>query len=148
MAALPSRLIRRQGGVGRLHRVVLGCAANGLSDQQIHHGLERGAFVAPGGARRFIGGDLPLRARAPFDDEPCVLDLDAAIEFLGVLADQRQDLVQQVAERHQLALAEIDQPVGHAIALRPPAVFHDQERRIRPPALVEAAQPVHHPADA
>ena len=78
---------------------------------------------APSATSRSKQRHLAVGAGAAGDDGPRVLDLGGAAERLGVLAQQDQQLVDQVAERHQLALAEIEQRAGNAVALRPPAVL-------------------------
>ena len=71
-----------------------------------------------------------------------------AAEELGILGDQLQDLFQQIGIGHDLALAEIDQPLVDAVALRPPAVLVDQHGGVAPPALVAAAQAPEHAQEA
>ncbi len=78
-------------------------------------------------------------SRKPFD-------LRHATQHLGILPDQFDDFVEQLAERHDPLPPQVEQARIVRIAHRPPAVLVDQQRRIRAPVLVVTAQPVE-PAD-
>ena len=70
--------------------------------------------------------------------------LGDAAEIGGVLGDQIEQLLEQAGEGHDRALAEIDQALLDAVALRAPAVLAHEEGRISSPALVLPAQPIQH----
>ncbi len=76
-----------------------------------------------------------------------MLDLGDATERVRILPHQRQEFVQQVAERHQRPFAEIEQRAVYAIALRTPAVLGEKEQRVRAPRLVGPADAVEHAHD-
>src|SRR5690606_6187829 len=133
---------RRDGGVRRRCRTH---AAACLLDQVIADGDIRLRFGSPGVERGLPYGELPMRARAALEDPARVLDVVHASERFGVLADELEQLLEELRERHDLAAAEVDQALIEAVTHRTPAVLAYEHRRVRAPTLIPAAQAPEHP---
>ncbi len=86
-------------------------------------------------------------AGAARQDIPGSRHLLHAAERLGIIRYQAEYLVEQVFERDDPALAEVDESFIETVAHRPPTVFPDEHRRIHAPALVRHPQPVEHAHD-
>ena len=97
-----------------------------MVDHRAQRLLRVGARIA-GGAKDL---ELAVGAGAARGDLAGVLELGDAVEPLGVLAHQVDQLVDQVGEIDQFALAEIDQRALDAVALGAPAVLVDQNARV------------------
>jgi hypothetical protein len=85
-----------------------------------------------------------VRAGAGLEDDARVFGLGLAVERDGVVPDDGQQLVDQLAERHQLAARQVEQAAVGAEAHGAPAVLGDQHARIAAPCFVLASQPVQH----
>ena len=121
------------------HRVV---------DDAVDHGDERRLLGAAQAFHRLEAGKLAVGAGPSLDDLARPGDLGGAAEMVGVLADKLEQLLDQLGEGHDRALAEIDHALGRAVALRAPAVLAHQEGRVVAPALVLPAQAIEHAQDA
>src|SRR5262249_16385235 len=89
-----------------------------LGHHHIDHCLERLVLAGARGQRCIIGSELAMGARAPFQDLARLFDLAAAVKGFLVLGGQLDHLFEQFGVGNDLALAEIDQALIEAIALR------------------------------
>ena len=89
--------------------------------------------------QRLKAGNLPIGRRTAGGDAACVGHLLRTAERLGVFAEHGDELLDEVADWDELALAEVEQGAANAVALRAPAVFRQKEERIGAPRLIGPA---------
>ena len=73
--------------------------------------------------RLLMGFDLPVGTGAMRENVMDVFHLFNATQRLGILMNQLQQLLHQLRERHDVTLAEIDQPFVDAIAHGTPTIL-------------------------
>ncbi len=67
--------------------------------------------------------NLPVGAGAGLRNLASAHDVRLTAKSMGVFGDEGQQLINQLAERHEQTLAEIEQTAINAVTLGPPAVF-------------------------
>ena len=110
-----SRLMRTRTPVGRVSNHEHSWHQHRVVDDAVDHGDERRLLGAAQALHRLEAGKLAVGARPSLDDLARPGDLGGAAEMVGVLGDKLEQLLHQLGEGHDRALAEID----HALASVP-----------------------------
>ena len=119
-----------------------------LLDDAVDHSDQRRLFRAAERLHRLEARELAVGTRPALHDGARVRHLGNAAEIGGVLGDEVEQLLEQDGEGDDRALAEIDQALLDAIALRPPAILAHEEGRVVAPALVLPPQAIEQSQDA
>src|SRR6185312_5921185 len=116
-------------------------AGCGFTNEEVDDGLQRLALCCTATASLLERAQLAMRAGAARQDRPNMFDLPTTTQPLGILGDQRDELLSELREWHQFPARQVEQPLVEAVTHRTPAVLGDQHVRVEPPGLVRLAQP-------